>query len=103
MHTSSLEGLPRYPTQVARSLSFCLCVCLSVRLPACPPVCLPVSPSLSPYASLRHYFSTFLQVGFMVQTFSDKLAGLEPELFQQVVSSLVFGSQTVSAARGRAV
>lgn len=39
----------------------------------------------------------------MVQTFSDKLAGLEQELFQQVVSSLVFGSQSVSAARARRV
>lgn len=38
----------------------------------------------------------FLQVGFMVQTYSDKLAGLELELFHQVVNSLVFGSQHVS-------
>ncbi|CAM9897152.1 unnamed protein product, partial [Scytosiphon promiscuus] len=34
------------------------------------------------------YFSL---VGFMVQTYADKLAGLELELFLQVVSSLVFG------------
>ena len=36
------------------------------------------------------------QVGFMVQTYADKLAGLELELFHQVVNSLVFGSQHVS-------
>lgn len=36
------------------------------------------------------------QVGFMVQTYADKLAGLELELFQQVVNSLVFGSKNVS-------
>lgn len=35
------------------------------------------------------------QVGFMVQTYSHKLAGLEFELFHQVVNSLVFGSQQV--------
>ncbi|CAN0454697.1 unnamed protein product [Laminaria digitata] len=39
------------------------------------------------------YFSL---VGFMVQTYSHKLAGLEFELFHQVVNSLVFGSQQVS-------
>lgn len=32
----------------------------------------------------------------MVQTYADKLAGLELELFVQVVNSLVFGSQHVS-------
>ncbi|CAN0173344.1 unnamed protein product, partial [Discosporangium mesarthrocarpum] len=38
------------------------------------------------------YFSL---VGFLVQTYAYRLATLEFELFQQLVSSLVFGSQLV--------
>ena len=37
----------------------------------------------------------------MVQTYSHKLAGLEFELFHQVVNSLVFGSQQVGRCVGR--